>query len=53
MKAAVRFGCTSSGDLAIINVGRSILYASSGKGFALAARKEATKLRDEMNRYRE
>jgi orotidine-5'-phosphate decarboxylase len=52
MKAAVKFGCTSSGDLAIINVGRSILYASSGKDFALAARKEATRLRDEMNWYR-
>ena len=52
LEAAVRFGCTGSGDLALINVGRSILYASSGKDFAVAARKEAVALRDEMNRYR-
>ena len=52
LEAAVRFGCTGSGDLALINVGRSILYASSGKDFAAAARKEAVALRDEMNRHR-
>ncbi len=53
LKAAVRFGCTRNGDLALINVGRSILYASSGKDFAVAARKAAVALRDEMNRHRE
>jgi orotidine-5'-phosphate decarboxylase len=36
----------------IINSSRSILYASTGKDFAEAARAEAKKLRDEINRFR-
>ncbi len=36
----------------IINSGRSIIYASSGEDFADAARTEALKLRDEINKYR-
>ena len=53
LKAAVRFGCTRNGDLAIVNVGRAILYASSGRDFAEAARREAVDLRDQMNTFRE
>ena len=53
LRATVRSGCTRSGDLAIVNVGRAILYASSGRNFAQAAREEAIALRDQMNRYRE
>jgi orotidine-5'-phosphate decarboxylase len=51
--SAVRFGCTSRGDLAIINVGRSVLYASGGKDFADAARAIASQLRDAINTQRE
>jgi orotidine-5'-phosphate decarboxylase len=53
LQSAVRYGCTKSGDRAIINASRSVLYASSGNDFARAARTEAMKLRDEMEGYRE
>jgi len=52
LKSAVRYGCTRDGLLALINASRSILYASSGEDFADAARREATRLRDDINRYR-
>lgn len=52
LKSAVRNGCTRDGLLALINASRSILYASSGEDFADAARREAAKLRDDINRYR-
>ncbi len=48
LQAAVRFGCDKNGELAVINSSRSILYASKGRNFAEAARREATKLRDEI-----
>jgi orotidine-5'-phosphate decarboxylase len=38
--------------MAIINAGRSIIYASRGEDFARAAREAAIALRDEMNTYR-
>jgi orotidine-5'-phosphate decarboxylase len=53
LKSAVRFGCDAHGEMAIINVSRSVLYASSGENFAQAAREAALKLRSEMNAYRE
>jgi orotidine-5'-phosphate decarboxylase len=53
LQSAVRYGCTRHGGLAIINASRSILYASSGKDFPAAARREAMKLRSEIERYRE
>ena len=52
LRAAVRYGCTPDGLMAVINAGRSILYASQGKDFAHAARESALALRDEINRYR-
>jgi len=52
VRNAVRYGCAADGMLAIINAGRSILYASRGEDFAGAARKAAIALRDEMNEYR-
>ena len=52
LKSAVRDGCDKNGQLAIINASRSILYASSRKDFAEAARAEAKKLRDEINMLR-
>lgn len=42
----------ASGENVIINSSRSIIYASKGADFADAARAEATKLRDEINKYR-
>jgi orotidine-5'-phosphate decarboxylase len=51
LKSAVRFGCNKHGRLAIINASRSIIYASSGKDFAEAARAEAKKLVQEMRSY--
>jgi len=48
LKSAVRNGCDKNGQLAIINASRSIIYASSGKDFAEAARAEAKKMVNEM-----
>lgn len=44
LKSVIRYGCSKDGYLVIINVGRSIIYASSGKDFAEAARKETEKI---------
>jgi orotidine-5'-phosphate decarboxylase len=52
LESAVRFGCTADGDLAIINASRSILFASSGKDFAAAARNEALQLSNQIRNYR-
>jgi orotidine-5'-phosphate decarboxylase len=51
LKAAVRDGCDKNGQLAIINASRSIIYASSGKDFAEAARAEAKKMVEDMRKY--
>lgn len=53
LKSSVRFGCDKKGELAVINSSRGILYASGGKDFADAARREATKLRDEIRKHQE
>ena len=50
LEDAVRFGTDSRGRLAIINSSRQVLYASEGHDFADAARQEAIRLRDEINR---
>ena len=52
LKSAVRNGCDKKGQLAIINASRSIIYASSGKDFAEAARVEAKRMVEEMRIYR-
>ncbi|HCA81422.1 MAG TPA: orotidine-5'-phosphate decarboxylase [Bacteroidetes bacterium] len=52
LESAVRFGCDADGELAIINASRSILFASSGKDFAAAARNEALRLRSQIQNYR-
>ncbi|MBI3966352.1 MAG: orotidine-5'-phosphate decarboxylase, partial [Chloroflexi bacterium] len=52
LEAAVRGGCDASGAGAIVNVGRQIVLASSGADFAAAARRVATQIRAEINRYR-
>lgn len=50
--ASVRAACDASGTGFIVNVSRGILYASSGRDFAGAARAAALRSRDEINRYR-
>jgi len=52
LRSAVRYGCSSDGMMAIINAGRSVIYASRGEDFARAAREAAAALRDEINVYR-
>lgn len=53
LQAAVRFGCDAHGELAIINVGRSVIYASNGEDFAEKARSAALRLREQINKYRD
>jgi orotidine-5'-phosphate decarboxylase len=53
LREAVRSGCTARGDFALINVGRSVLYASGGKDFATASRAAARQLRDMITMHRE
>ncbi len=53
LRDAVRYGCTAKGDLAVINVSRSVLYASSGLNFADAARAEATMLFEHIRAHQE
>lgn len=53
LKATVRNGCDRNGELAVINVGRTILYASSGADFDTAARAAAVAMRAAMNGYRD
>jgi orotidine-5'-phosphate decarboxylase len=52
LESAVRYGCDRNGELALINVGRSIVYVSKGKDFAERAREAAQSYRDRINRYR-
>jgi orotidine-5'-phosphate decarboxylase len=52
LESAVQFGCDKNGFLAVINASRSVLYASSGKDFADAARAEARQLRKQIQQYR-
>jgi orotidine-5'-phosphate decarboxylase len=50
LKSAIRDGCDKNRQLAVINASRSIIYASSGKDFAEAARNEAKKMIEEMQK---
>ncbi|MDP2936175.1 MAG: orotidine-5'-phosphate decarboxylase [Dehalococcoidia bacterium] len=49
---AVREGLDQQGSGAIIAASRQVLYASQGPDFADKARKEALRLRNEINRHR-
>jgi orotidine 5'-phosphate decarboxylase subfamily 2 len=51
--STVRFGCDARGEMAVINVGRSIIYASAGDNFAEEAREAAIMYRDRINSFRE
>ena len=50
---AVRAGVDARGCGMLISASRGVTYASKGSDFAEAARREATRLRDEINRERE
>ena len=52
VKASVTAGVDHTGGSLMCSSSRSILYASSGADFADAARAEAIRLRDEINRHR-
>jgi orotidine-5'-phosphate decarboxylase len=52
VQAVLRKGKNAQGDGLIISSSRAILYADNGADFADAARAEARKLRDEINRWR-
>lgn len=52
LQKAVKNGVNSRGERAIISVSRSVIFASSKKDFAQAARRAAEKLCNEINRYR-
>lgn len=52
VEASVKAGVNSRGEGLAINSSRGIIYASSGDDFAEAARAEAQKLRDRINKYR-
>jgi orotidine-5'-phosphate decarboxylase len=51
LAAVVKYGVDANGEKAIINCSRQIIYAARGKDFAQAARREALRLRDQINQY--
>ncbi len=53
LNAVVRAGLDSQGGGLILSASRSVLYASNGPDFAEAARYEAQRLRDEIERLRQ
>ncbi len=53
LESTVKYGCDKRGELALINIGRGIIYASGGDDFAEKARAMALKYRDQINHYRE
>ena len=52
VQQAVKNGTNSSGDMAVINSSRGIIYAGSNENFAEKARNAASLLRDQINLYR-
>jgi orotidine-5'-phosphate decarboxylase len=52
LEKAVLYGSDATGEKAIINSSRQIIFASSGNDFAQAARKATTELRNQINYYR-
>jgi len=53
LEASVQAAADASGEGFLINVSRSVLYASGGDGYARAARKAAQKVRNRINVMRE
>ncbi len=53
LKTAIQFGTNPNGSGALINAGRSILYASQEMDFAEAAEESAKNLNEQINNYRQ
>jgi orotidine-5'-phosphate decarboxylase len=51
VRSVVQYGCDRKGLMAVVNVGRSIIYASREPDFTSAVRKEAMSVRDEIRMY--
>jgi orotidine-5'-phosphate decarboxylase len=51
-EGVARCGTNAAGEMAIVNVSRSVLYASDGDDFAEAARRETERVRAALNRFR-
>ncbi len=52
LDSVMKFAADSQGEKIIINSSRGIIYASSHRDFSLAARREAKRLKEEINRLR-
>jgi orotidine-5'-phosphate decarboxylase len=52
LAASVRAGLDADGMGLLVSVSRGVIYASSDDDFAAAARRAATRLRDEINHHR-
>lgn len=50
--STVQYGVDANGEKAIITCSRQVLYASKGKDFPQAARLEAARLREQINKQR-
>mgnify|MGYP005832733987 CR=1 FL=1 len=53
LEKCVRYGCTKNGNLAVINISRGIIYASSDKDFDKKSRIAAKAFLDDINKIRE
>jgi len=53
LASTVRYGCDKNGELAIINIGRAIINASTGDDFAERAREATIRYRNQINEIRE
>ena len=53
LEGTLRAGLDSVGQGLLISASRSVIYASSGLDFAQAARREAKRLNQEINRLRD
>ena len=52
LDSVMKFAADAQKEKVIINSSRGIIYASSGPDFPLAARREAERLRGEINKFR-
>jgi orotidine-5'-phosphate decarboxylase len=53
LRDCVLAGLRPTGDGIIINASRSIIYASQGSDYGIAARSATVQLREQINRYRD
>ncbi len=51
LELTVRYGVDANGEKAVINSSRQVLYASSDRDFAEAARQAALEINENINRY--